>query len=141
MPVSAKSAAEYREEARRLRALIELITTPALRQILLDAAATYDNLANRQRLAALPPPEPIRCGEKDVVVRSYRYYYLDSTDRVASTGLIDCDSDEEAQARAERLLAGADDAAIEVWDGSRKVHYAKRMQPRNSGDPAASTRG
>jgi hypothetical protein len=45
MPASAKSAAEYSEEARRLRALIEIITTPALRQILLDAAATYDKLA------------------------------------------------------------------------------------------------
>jgi len=72
-----------------------------------------------------------------VGVRSYRYYYLDSADRIAPTGLIDCDSEEEAQARAERLLAGADEAAIEVWDGSRKVHDAKRMQPRNSGNPAA----
>ena len=39
------SAAEYREEARRLRALAEIVTTQALRQTLLDAAATYDKLA------------------------------------------------------------------------------------------------
>jgi hypothetical protein len=57
----------------------------------------------------------------------YRYYYLDLADRVMSTGLLDCDSDEEAQTRAERLLAGGDEAAIEVWDGSRQVHYAKRL--------------
>jgi hypothetical protein len=79
--------------------------------------------------------------EKDVAVRSYRYYDLDSADRVASTGLIDCDSDEAAQARAERLLAGGDEAAIEVWDGSRQVYYAKRMQPRNAGNPAVPNRG
>ncbi len=39
------SAAEHREEARRLRALAEIVTTQALRQTLLDAAATYDKLA------------------------------------------------------------------------------------------------
>jgi len=42
---SGQSAAEYREEARRLRALAEIVTTQALRQTLLDAAATYDKLA------------------------------------------------------------------------------------------------
>jgi hypothetical protein len=49
MPASRQSAADYREEARRLRAVAESITTPALRQTLLDAAATYDKLADRQR--------------------------------------------------------------------------------------------
>ena len=39
------SAAEHREEARRLRALAAIVTTQALRQTLLDAAATYDKLA------------------------------------------------------------------------------------------------
>ena len=41
------SAAEYRKEARRLRTLAETLTTTALRQTLLDAAATYDKLATR----------------------------------------------------------------------------------------------
>jgi hypothetical protein len=39
------SAAEHRAEARRLRTLAEVVTTQALRQTLLDAAATYDKLA------------------------------------------------------------------------------------------------
>jgi len=39
------SAAEHREEARRLRALAAIVTTQALRQTLLDAAATYDKFA------------------------------------------------------------------------------------------------
>lgn len=42
------SPAEYREEARRLRAIATTLTTPALRQTLLDAAVTYDKLANRR---------------------------------------------------------------------------------------------
>jgi hypothetical protein len=37
--------AEHREEARRLRTLAETVTTQAMRQILLDVAATYDKLA------------------------------------------------------------------------------------------------
>ena len=44
-----QSATDYRKEARRLRTLAENITTPALRQTVLDAAATYDKLADRQR--------------------------------------------------------------------------------------------
>jgi len=43
----AHSAAEHRAEARRLRALAEIVTTQVLRQTLLDAAATYDKLAAR----------------------------------------------------------------------------------------------
>jgi len=43
----AHSAAEHREEARRLRALAQIVTTQVLRQTLLDAAATYDKLAAR----------------------------------------------------------------------------------------------
>ena len=38
------------------------------------------NWPSRQRLPVLPPPEPIRCGEKHgkkhVAVRIYRYYDL-----------------------------------------------------------------
>jgi hypothetical protein len=41
----AHSAAEHREEARRLRTLAEIVTTPVVRQTLLDTAATYDKLA------------------------------------------------------------------------------------------------
>ena len=41
----AHSATEHRAEARRLRGLAEIVTTQALRQTLLDTAATYDKLA------------------------------------------------------------------------------------------------
>jgi hypothetical protein len=42
-----RSPAEYRKEARRLRTLAETLTMTALRQTLLDAAATYDKLATQ----------------------------------------------------------------------------------------------
>jgi hypothetical protein len=48
------SAAECREEARRLRTLAAIVTTPALRQTLLDAAATYDKLAARSAASGRP---------------------------------------------------------------------------------------
>jgi len=62
----------------------------------------------------------------------YRYYFLDTADHVISTGLIDCDTDDQAQANAHRMLAGSDHAAIEVWDGSRQVHYENRTSLRGS---------
>ena len=57
---------------------------------------------------------------------SYRYYFLNGRDHVIGTGLLECDGDSEVRSRAERLLAGGDEAAIEVWEGTRQVHYAKR---------------
>ena len=45
MPI--KSADEYREDARRVRALSETVTTPGLRETLLDVATTYDVMARR----------------------------------------------------------------------------------------------
>ena len=42
-----KSTEAYRADARRLRKLAEVVTTPALRKTLLDAAVDYERLANR----------------------------------------------------------------------------------------------
>jgi hypothetical protein len=42
-----KSAEEYREDARRARAMAETVTTPGLRETLLNMAAIYDKLARR----------------------------------------------------------------------------------------------
>jgi len=53
--VLAHSAAGYREEARRLRTLAEIVTTQALRQALLDAAASYDKLATRSAASGRAP--------------------------------------------------------------------------------------
>jgi hypothetical protein len=52
----------------------------------------------------------------------YRFYYLDSADRVAATEVIHCATDAQAQARADRLLAATDHPGIEVWDRSQVVY-------------------
>jgi hypothetical protein len=57
----------------------------------------------------------------------YRCYYLDSADRVAATDVIHCDTDAQARARADRLLAASDHPGIEVWDRSRVVYRARKI--------------
>jgi hypothetical protein len=56
----------------------------------------------------------------------YRCYYLDSADRVASTDVIACDTDSQAQARADILLIACGYAGIEVWDRSRVVYRVRK---------------
>jgi hypothetical protein len=56
----------------------------------------------------------------------YRFYYLDSTDRVAAADVIHCDTDAQAQARADKLLAASDHPGIEVWDRSQIVYRARK---------------
>ena len=53
-----KSAGEYREEARRARALAMGTTSQIVQAALLDVAARYDDLAHQaDTLAALSSPE------------------------------------------------------------------------------------
>jgi hypothetical protein len=59
----------------------------------------------------------------------YRYYFLDPADHVSATGLIDCETDDQLQAHAHRLLAGSDHAGIEVWDGGRHVYRVDKPCP------------
>ena len=56
----------------------------------------------------------------------YRFYYLDSADRIAAADVIYCDADAEAQARADGLLAASDHAGIEVWDQHQVVYRARK---------------
>jgi hypothetical protein len=56
--VPPKSAGEYREEARRARALAMGTTSQIMQAALLDVAARYDGLAHQaETLAALNSPE------------------------------------------------------------------------------------
>jgi hypothetical protein len=61
-------------------------------------------------------------------VPNFRCYYLDSDNHVVSTGLIQCDSDAQAQACADILLAASLHAGIEVWDGPWKVYHADKPE-------------
>ena len=57
---------------------------------------------------------------------SYRCYFLDSTDHVAGSDLIHCETDTQAQARADVLLAACGYPGIEVWDRGRRVYSAQK---------------
>jgi hypothetical protein len=59
-------------------------------------------------------------------VAYYRCYYLDAASRVASADVIQCDTDGEAQTRADHLLAASDNPGIEVWDRDRTVYRARK---------------
>ena len=63
----------------------------------------------------------------------YRYYFLDAADHVSATGLVDCETDDQVHARADRLLASSDHAGIEVWDGGRHVYRADKPRPPQVG--------
>jgi hypothetical protein len=73
-----------------------------------------------ERLQAKAPAE----GEGALTV--YRFYYLDSADRIAATDVIYCDTDAQAQARADKLLAASDHPGIEVWERSQAVYRARK---------------
>ena len=57
---------------------------------------------------------------------SFRFCFLDSTDRVTEFHLIECETDGQAQIRADRLLAACGYPVIEVWDQSRRVYRARK---------------
>ncbi len=65
----------------------------------------------------------------DVTVAVYRFYYLNSADRVASVEVFHCDNDVDARARADRLLASSNHAAIDVWDRIQVVYRARKSAP------------
>jgi hypothetical protein len=75
------------------------------------------------------------------VVPVYRCYFLDSADRVAATDLIACDTDAEAQARADIRLEAGDYPGIEVWDRDRRVYRALKtgssIAPKSPPEPDA----
>jgi hypothetical protein len=57
---------------------------------------------------------------------SYRCYFLDSTEHVAGSELIHCETDTQVQERADVLLAASGYPGIEVWDCGRRVYCAQK---------------
>ena len=56
----------------------------------------------------------------------YRCYFINGRRYVSDLHIVTCDSDEAARARAEELLAENAYPAIEVWEGQRQVHEARK---------------
>ena len=59
-------------------------------------------------------------------VAVYRCYYMDSSNHIASTDVIHCDSDAQARSRADVLLAASGYPTVEVWDRSQIVYRAQK---------------
>ena len=59
----------------------------------------------------------------------YRCYYMNSAGRVAAVNVIHCDTDGEARARADALLAASDHAALELWDAIQVIYRARKTTP------------
>jgi hypothetical protein len=57
---------------------------------------------------------------------SFRFCFLDSIGCVTDFHLIECETDSQAQTRADRLLAAYDYLSIEVWDRGRRVYRAQK---------------
>jgi hypothetical protein len=68
-------------------------------------------------------------------MHSYRCYFLDAADHVATTEFIACATNVQAQVRADGLLAASDYPGIEVWDHGRRVYRARKVDA--AGEPVA----
>jgi hypothetical protein len=62
---------------------------------------------------------------------SFRFCFLDSIGCVSDFHLIECETDSQAQTRADRLLAAYGYLSIEVWDRDRRVYRAQK-EPRSA---------
>ena len=58
---------------------------------------------------------------------SYRCYFLDAADHIADFNLIECETDAQAQVRADRKLAASRYPGIELWACKRRVYRAREV--------------
>jgi len=56
----------------------------------------------------------------------YRCYFLNHRLCVVGCRVIPCETDDDARAFADGLLAGTTYPAIEVWQGQREVYEARK---------------
>jgi hypothetical protein len=55
----------------------------------------------------------------------YHCFFLDVADEVAATLTIRCGTDNEAQSRADEILAISDHAGVEIWIGGRSLYRSR----------------
>lgn len=56
----------------------------------------------------------------------YRFSLLDLSDRIKALETFDCHDDEEAEDFADRLLKSSGYIAVEIWEGTERVHRADK---------------
>ena len=60
------------------------------------------------------------------VMPEYHCFFLDAADRVAATLTIRCRTDDEAQSRADKMLAVSEHAGVEIWFGGRSLYRSRK---------------
>jgi hypothetical protein len=60
------------------------------------------------------------------VMPEYHCFFLDAADEVAATLTIRCGTDNEAQSRADKILAVSDHAGVEIWIGGRSLYRSRK---------------
>ena len=56
----------------------------------------------------------------------YHCFFLDAADRVAAALTIRCRTDDEAQSRADKMLAVSEYAGVEIWIGGRSLYRSRK---------------
>ena len=57
---------------------------------------------------------------------AYRCFFLDRAGNVFANDVIECETETEVQACADRLLARRGHPGIEVWDRDRRVYWCRK---------------
>jgi hypothetical protein len=60
-------------------------------------------------------------------VPSYRIYFLNSDDHIASTDVLECDADGQAEAVTNPWLLVCGYSVVEVWDRNRMVCRVRKV--------------
>ena len=72
-------------------------------------------------------------------MRTYRCFFVDSANHIVANDLIECETETEVQAGADRLLAASGQPGIEVWDCGRKIYSARKTGAIPLGRDRAAT--
>ena len=99
----------------------------------IQGAVDSPNQSRGGRLFEFGPPPFAFCAtrpdaaHRGCAMPAYRCFFLDPAGRIfGSDDLIECETDTQAQACADRLLATRGFPGVEVWDCERKVYSARK---------------
>src|SRR5271165_4573145 len=56
----------------------------------------------------------------------YRFSMLDRSDRIRALETFECHDDEEAEDFADRLLSSSGYIAVEIWEGTQRIHRSEK---------------
>lgn len=73
----------------------------------------------------------------------YHCFFVDAADRVVATLTIRCRTDDEAQSRADKMLAVSDHAGVEIWIRGRSLYRSRKpgLYPATPNQQSAQRQG